>query len=242
LPALGGAYADFDRLLQSPEFLHLIGQITGIPNLLYDPAYIGGGTHENLDGQDLDPHVDFNYHPQFKWHRRLNLILFLNGEWDESWGGALELHLDPSLPAEENRIKTVVPQANRCVIFETTESSWHGFRRINLPEGKKHLSRRSVAVYFYTHERPAEQTAASHATIYVQRPLSERIRAGHTLTGHDIEEIQTLLARRDKQIKFLYDREKEFHASIERSISYRLGLMLTWPLRRLRRAFRKSPR
>jgi hypothetical protein len=76
----------------------------------------------------------------------------------------------------------------------------------------------------------------------VQRPLSERIRAGHTLTEHDIEEIQTLLARRDKQIKFLYDREKEFHASIERSISYRLGLMLTWPLRRLRRAFRKSPR
>ena len=240
LPALGGAYAEFDRLLQSPEFLQLIRQITGIPDLLYDPAYIGGGTHENLDGQDLDPHIDFNYHPQFKWHRRLNLILFLNHGWDQSWGGALELHLDPSLPAAENRIQTIDPVANRCVIFETTETSWHGFRRIDLPEGKKHLSRRSIAVYFYTRERPPEQTAAAHATIYVQRPLPGHIRPGHTLSEHDVEEIQTLLARRDKQIQFLYDREKEFHASIERSVSYRLGLLLTWPLRRLRRAIKQS--
>ena len=67
-----------------------------------------------------------------------------------------------------------------------------------------------------------------------------RIRPGHTLSEHDVEEIQSLLARRDKQIKFLYDREKEFHASIERSVSYRLGLLLTWPLRRLRRAIKKS--
>lgn len=240
LPALGGAYAEFDRLLQSLAFLDLIGQITGIPGLLYDPAYIGGGAHENLDGQDLDPHVDFNYHPHFKWHRRLNLILFLNQEWDQSWGGSLELHLDPSLPTDENLVQTVVPAANRCVIFETTESSWHGFRRVDLPGDRKHLSRRSIAVYFYTRERPAGETAASHATIYIQRPLPGHIRPGHTLSEHDVEEIQNLLARRDTQIKFLYDREKEFHAAIECSVSYRLGLMLTWPLRRLRRAIKRS--
>ena len=241
LPALGGAYAEFDCLLRSREFLTLIGEITAIPDLLYDPAYIGGGTHENLDGQDLDPHVDFNYHPQFKWHRRLNLILFLNEEWEESWGGALELHRDPTLPAYENRIEAVVPKANRCVIFETTESSWHGFRRIDLPKDKKHLSRRSIAVYFYTRERPAEQTAAAHATIYVQRPLPEHIRPGHRLSEHDVEEIQALLARRDRQIKFLYDREKEFTASLERSVSYRLGLLLTWPLRQVWRRIKPAP-
>jgi len=241
LPTLGGAYAELDRLLQSPEFLKMIGEITGVPALLYDPAYIGGGTHENLDGQDLDPHVDFNYHPQSKWHRRLNLILFLNKEWERSWGGALELQLDPSLPAKQDMVKTVVPKVNRCVIFETTESSWHGFRRIELPADRKHLSRRSVAVYFYTRERPAEQTAASHATIYVQRPMPEHIRPGHTLSEQDVEEIRALLARRDRQIKFLYDREREAAASLERSISYRLGLALTWPLRRLWRAIRKRP-
>jgi hypothetical protein len=238
LPRLGSAYARFDLLMRNREFLSLVGRITEIAGLLYDPEYIGGGTHENLDGQDLDPHVDFNYHPSRQLHRRLNLIIFLNKEWDESWGGCLELLRDPWAAGAQR--KAVTPLANRCVIFETTESSWHGFPRIAIPPGKE-ISRRSIAIYFYTRSRPERQTASSHGTIYYQRPMPEKIAPGYTLREEDVEEMQALLARRDKQIRFLYDRELEFSdaiAAITGSASFRLGRALTWPLRAVRALIR----
>lgn len=235
LPKLGSAYGRLDAMLRSPEFLSFMGQITGIPGLIYDPKYVGGGTHENLHGQELDPHVDFNYHPDTGLHRRLNLILFLNPEWREEWGGALELHVNPWLPPEEDRTQAIVPIANRAVIFETTESSWHGFKRIQLPADKKHLSRRSVAVYYYTTGRPAAELAPNHSTVYVPRPLPAQIQAGHTLSEADVAAVHSLLARRDGQIRFLYEREKEFSSVIHgilRSKSFRLYRALTWPARK----------
>ena len=166
IAGIGPAYKSLDRLIQDETFLRLIGQIAGIADLVYDPEYVGGGTHENLDGQDLDVHVDFNYHPGRRLHRRLNLILFLNPEWHEAWGGCLELHNDPWTP-EANYVSTIVPIANRAVLFETTERSWHGFSQIRLPPDRLHLSRKSVAVYYYTAKRSAEETAHSHGTVYV---------------------------------------------------------------------------
>jgi hypothetical protein len=234
LAALGAPYARFDQLLRGKAFRTWLGAVTGIPALLYDPAYTGGGTHENLDGQDLDPHIDFNYHPATGLHRRLNLILFLNPEWDENWGGALELHVDPWLPPEENMVKRIVPVANRCIVFETTERSWHGFRRIQLPEDKRHLSRRSIAVYYYTRRRPPPETAPSHGTLYVPRPLADHIQPGYTMREEDIDEIRLLLARRDRQIQYLYGREQEY-SRIAQSPTYRLARSLAWPLRKLLR-------
>ena len=128
---LGGAYAELDTLIQSSDWLALLTRITGIAKLLYDPYYLGGGTHENRSGQGLDPHVDFNFHPSERWHRRLNLIVYLNRAWDASWGGSLELHRDPA--GDREAPVSIVPAFNRCVIFETSERSWHGFDRLALP-------------------------------------------------------------------------------------------------------------
>jgi Rps23 Pro-64 3,4-dihydroxylase Tpa1-like proline 4-hydroxylase len=199
---LGPAYAELDDSIQSRGFLDLISAVTGIPDLLYDAHYFGGGTHENRPGQDLDAHVDFNRHPVNGWHRRLNLIVYLNPEWDDAWGGSLELHSDPR--RADDRITRVTPLLNRAVIFETTEWSWHGFARIAPPAERSGLSRRSIALYFYTRERPAEELAQPHSTIYVDRPPDCSLLPGHTLSASDSEQIRIALARRDQHVQRLY--------------------------------------
>lgn len=110
---LGPAFVALDELVRSREFLVWLSQATAIPDLLYDPWYFGGGTHDNRHGQELDPHIDFNRHPENGWHRRLNLIVYLNPQWDPRWGGALELHSDPR--REHDRVTLVTPRFNRCV-------------------------------------------------------------------------------------------------------------------------------
>lgn len=231
--ALGPAHARFDQLLQSGEFLSLVSRLTSIPNLLYDPEYVGGGAHLNMNGQDLDQHVDFNYHPRTNAHRRLNLMIYLNDQWEEEWGGCLELQSNPRGPRERNEVARILPLANRCVIFETTEKSWHGFSRIAIPGGEEaaqRLGRRSLAVYYYTKERDAQAAAPSHGTVYVPPPLPERIRSGHTLTDDDMTELEVLVRRRDTQIEYLYHRELEF-ARILNSPTHKLAALLTAPLR-----------
>ncbi len=234
---LGSAYFRFDRLMRYDDFLALISQITGIAALLYDQEYVGGGTHENRSGQELDSHVDFNFHPRFGWHRRLNLIVFLNSHWDESWGGCLELLREPSADSDEDR-KIVAPVANRAVIFETTENSWHGFRVIRTPPDSG-ITRKSLAVYFYSQDRPAAEIAPSHGTYYYQRPLPSHIQPGYTLRDDDVAELRKLFARRDDQIRFLYEREQEFSdvlQGISRWKAFRVARALTWPARALKRA------
>ncbi len=238
---LGDAYRQFDDLISSPAFLKWLGEVTGIDGLRYDPDYVGGGTHENRPGQELDAHIDFNFHPTNRLHRRLNLIVFLSEVWEPHWGGVLDFHRDP-WDAHRDEISSVTPAANRCVIFETTERSWHGFRRIELPGDMPSTTRKSLAVYFYSSERPPDEAAPEHSTIYVPRPLPSRIEQGRTLDESDIADIEILLTRRDGQIRFLYHREQElldYIARINRSPSVRLAHFIATPARMIRDWFRK---
>lgn len=193
-------YGRFYRYINSRPFLEAMSELTGIPDLIADETLFGGGTHENLDGQGLDVHVDFNIDERRMLYRRVNLILYLNKEWDEAWGGAIELHSNPWYP-EADVVHAFLPLFNRAVIFETNEYSWHGFKRIALPEDRKHLSRKSFSIYLYTRDRPAEEVVAPHTTFYVPSPLPERIGAGVTLSESDAQEIRIAMQTREGLIR-----------------------------------------
>ena len=241
--ALGPAYAALDDMVRGRDFLALLSRITGIPGLLYDPLYIGGGTHENRDGQALDAHVDFNRHPVTHAHRRLNLIVYLNVEWQDAWGGVLELHRDPR--AADDDIVRIVPRFNRAVIFETTESSWHGFSPIRLPEGRRDVSRKSVALYFYSAERPGHELAATHSTVYVDAGLPEHFVPGLTLGEGDLHELRALLGNRDRHIQRLYRDLQAAQAKVEqtlRAVGLVRGTRVWRMLQTLRRAAGRIPR
>ncbi len=208
LYSISDIYNYFANWVQSKEFLDTISAITGIDNLISDRTFYGGGTHENLHGQELDPHVDFNMDERRWYHRRLNLLIYLNQEWDESWGGLLELHSNPR-SSETNQVRSFLPIFNRCIIFETSEYSWHGFSQIRLPNDKQELSRKSLSIYLYTKDRPEQEIAPSHTTFYVPRPLPDNINPGEILQAEDYETIRVLLKRRDDLIQFYQNRELE---------------------------------
>ena len=139
-------------------------QLTGIDGLLPDPHMTGGGLHQYLPGAELRVHADFNKLPGYGLDRRLNLLLYLNPAWDEAWGGALELW-DRDMQACVQRI---APVANRCVVFSTTRDSYHGMPDpLRCPDG---VTRRSLALYYYSNGRPQHERGPDHSTLWQTRP------------------------------------------------------------------------
>lgn len=206
-------YARLDDYIRSPEFIGTLERLTGIDGLIYDPEYHGAGTHENFSGQGMDAHVDFNLHRTTGLHRRINAIIYLNEEWEEEWGGCLELHSDP-WNFRRNETKSFLPLLNHCVLFETNEYSWHGFEKVNPPEGRD-LSRRSFTIYMYTKDRPKEEIAAKHGTIYVQKATPPHFQPGHTLTEQDIADLDFIFQHRNNYLKGMYDRDSKNQVQIE---------------------------
>lgn len=219
LKNLGSSYKLVDDLFGSPDFLNWVESVTGISGLIYNPDNYGGGTHENLEGQELLPHVDFNYHPATGHHRRLNLIIYLNPEWDEKWGGSIQIHSNPRI-AELNSIASFSPIFNRCVMFETNEYSWHGFDRITLPDKQKGNSRKSLSLYLYTKERPDVEAFAPHGTFYIPRHLPKDFVAGKVLSKSDVETINYLLRTRDDLIALQQQREADREGTAAKLAQY----------------------
>jgi Rps23 Pro-64 3,4-dihydroxylase Tpa1-like proline 4-hydroxylase len=148
------------REFNSRQFTLFLETLTGIPCLIPDPYFIGGGAHMSTTGDFLKIHADFNWHHKLQAYRRVNALLYLTEHWEPGWQGALEFW-DKGMTAP---VVSHPPTFNRLVIFSTGEHSNHGQRLPNLcPAG---VYRKVLNLYYYTTSRDDGDLAAPHFTLY----------------------------------------------------------------------------
>ncbi len=145
------------RQLNDSDFVRFLSDLSGIKNLMADDSCEGGGIHQSTTGGFLNIHADFTVHPHHRnWQRRVNVILYLNKNWQDEWGGDLELWNKEMTVCEVK----VAPIFNRCVIFNTDAYSFHGHPEPMVCPSDRY--RRSIAVYYYTEEKNPYKRATSY--------------------------------------------------------------------------------
>jgi Rps23 Pro-64 3,4-dihydroxylase Tpa1-like proline 4-hydroxylase len=155
---------DLLYFLNCPSVLQFLERLTGIAGLIPDVYLTGSGLHQIEAGGKLNIHADFNQLAWLKLDRRLNLMLYLNRDWKEEYEGHLELW-DRSMT---RCVKKILPIFNRCVIFTTTDNSYHGHPTpLACPRG---MTRKSVALCYYTNGRPEAERSDPHSTLWQDRP------------------------------------------------------------------------
>lgn len=164
---IGELSRSFLHFLNSAPVIRYLEDLTGIEGLIPDPYYHGGGFHQIQRGGFLKIHADFNWHRKLKLHRRINLLIYLNQDWKDEYGGHLELW-DKETGAQQ---KKILPLFGRCVIFNTTDFAFHGHPEpLNCPEGS---TRKSIALYYYSSSRPKEELSDAHTTLWMKRNDAE---------------------------------------------------------------------
>lgn len=154
-------YKVFTNLL-SVDFISKLSDITGVTPLYPDIGLHGGGWHMHGQSGRLAVHLDYSIHPKLDLQRKLNLILYLEEDYDPAWGGSLQFWShDEKKKKPKYKVREVEPIFNRAVLFDTTQNSWHGFPEpIHPPAGKM---RKSFAVYYMTDiTKTAEERYRAH--------------------------------------------------------------------------------
>jgi Rps23 Pro-64 3,4-dihydroxylase Tpa1-like proline 4-hydroxylase len=170
---LPASLRDVLYFLNTRPMLKFLETLTGIQSVLPDPNYAGGGLHQIRPGGLLEVHADFSYHKGLRLDRRINVLIYLNKDWKEEYGGHFELW-DREVKRAE---KKILPIFNRCAIFSTTSISFHGHPLpLACPPDR---NRKSIATYYYSNGRPEEdpELTHKHEVAFQQRPGVNRVKA-----------------------------------------------------------------
>ncbi len=145
--------------LNSSEFVRFLERLTGIDALVPDPHLTAAGYFDVERGGFLNVHIDFARNPKLGLARRVNVLVYLNENWDPSWGGGLELWRT----LEDGPVVEIVPELNRMAIF-TTPNAPHGHPRpITCPPGR---SRLCFSAYYFTSPDREDSPTETHGVLF----------------------------------------------------------------------------
>lgn len=148
-------------VFNSSRFISGIETLTGVKGLMPDDELYAAGLAQGGDGSYLNIHIDNSSHPTKALYRRVNLIVYLNKNWNESKGGHIEFW-----DSAVKKCDAILPAFNRAAIFTVSQQSWHGYRRVNTPDGD---TRKSINLYYFTKESPTGEHYY-HVTSFRARP------------------------------------------------------------------------
>lgn len=160
---------DFFQYAASVPFITFLETLTGISGLIADPALWGGGIHIVKNGGHLGIHSDFNKHKHLKLDRRLNVLIYMNKNWEDEYGGHFELW-DKEM---KNCVVKIRPDFNTMAIFSTTRTSYHGHPDpMTCPPDRMRIG---LNLYYYTAGRTDENVGV-HSTLFQARKGSAKDR------------------------------------------------------------------
>jgi Rps23 Pro-64 3,4-dihydroxylase Tpa1-like proline 4-hydroxylase len=148
----------------SDAFTELLKKYTGFTNLLSDTTMRWSGLRVMLPNSYQLIHSDARKNPFTGKNKKVTALYYLNKDYIAEDGGCLEIWND-SITECVHRIE---PAYNRMVIFENSNTSYHG-----VPEVRK--ERRAITFSAVTEDSAEDRTKA----LFVKRPFD----------GKEVEEI-----------------------------------------------------
>ena len=175
--------ARLNAALASPEFLADLSYVTGIPDLLADAELTGGGMH--ITGRAVGSTCTSI---STTWRAAsctaALTFCFISTPFGRKNGAAT---FSSGTRDVKSCRQAFEPVLNRCVIFETSEISFHGVTPVT---DAAPYPRISFATYYYTREPPPNWDGTVHSTIFKARP-EERLR-GYVLMPAEVLQRQLM--------------------------------------------------
>jgi Rps23 Pro-64 3,4-dihydroxylase Tpa1-like proline 4-hydroxylase len=150
---------------QDERIVKIVGEICSIDCLQPDVNLYAGGISKMEENQFLNPHLDNSHDKDRTLWRVLNLLYYTTPDWQEHYGGNLELWPNG---LDHSQI-TITSKFNRLVVMATHNKSLHSVSPV------KFNGFRSCVSNYYFSNNPLSNSDTFHVTSFRGRPENKFI-------------------------------------------------------------------